>query len=164
MLAVGKILKAHGIRGDVKAESYMDAPDLFSKLKTVYIDGKPYDVERARAMGGFVLLKLKNVDTMNDAELLKNKELSALKSELPTPKEGRYYIDDLIGCTVSDGETIGVLDDIYQFGSADVYVVKNGEKTVMFPYLESVIEKIDVENKQIFVVKSEFMKVAVYED
>ncbi len=165
MLVVGKILKAHGVRGDVKAESYMDAPNLFSKLKTVYIDGKPIVVERARSSGGFALLKLVGVDTMNDAEALRNKELFAKKEDLPKPQEGRFYIDDLLGCSVTDGvAVIGVLDDIYQYGSADVYVVKSNGATIMFPLIDGVAENIDVKTKVITVNRAEFDKVAVYED
>lgn len=166
MLAVGKALKAHGIRGDVKAESYMDAPDLFSKIKTLYVGGKPYTVEKARAMGNFVLIKFKDVDTMNAAEAFRNRELFAKKEDLPKPKEGRYYIDDLIGCATSDGDGqfLGTVSDVYQYGSADVYVLEYKGKTVMFPFVDGVVLNVDTDNKKITVDGKEFEKVAVYED
>ena len=166
MLAVGKGLKAHGIRGDVKTECYTDTPALFLKIKKLTVDKKEYEIEHARISGNFVLVKFRGIDTMNDAERFRNKEFFAKKSDLPDPGEGRYYIDDVIGCFVYDGEKkIGAMEDILQYGSADVYVMRGIDgKMVMFPYVDGVIEKIDVVEKEIFIIKNGFDKVAVYED
>lgn len=165
MLVVGRALKAHGVRGDVKAECFMDAPGLFSAIKTVYADGEAYEVEKSRVNGNFVLLKLKGVDTMDDAEKLRGKELSVRREELPAPAEGRYYIDDLIGCSVFDGaEKIGVLAEILQHGSADVYVVHGRRGVVMFPLVDGVVRSVDIGGKRIEVDGTEFGRVAVYED
>lgn len=166
MLAVGKILKAHGIRGDVKAESYMDTPASFSEIKKLFVDGEELVVERAKVAGNFVLIKFKGVDTMNDAELLRGKLLSAEKTDLPDPGQNRYYIGDLLGSKVCDEEGcfIGTLKDVLQYGSADVYLLENGKGTVMFPFVGDVVKEISVKEQIITVCKSEFEKVAVYED
>lgn len=166
MLAVGKILKAHGIRGDVKAESYMDTPASFSEIKKLFVDGKELAVERAKVAGNFVLIKFKGVDTMNDAELLRGKLLSAEKTDLPDPGQNRYYIGDLLGSKVCDeeGTVLGTLKEILQYGSADVYLLKTDKGTVMFPYVGEVIKEISPEGKTITVRRREFEKVAVYED
>lgn len=165
MLAVGKILKPHGIKGFVKAESFMDGPALLCRIKTLYVGGE-YAVEKASVSGNFVLLKLKGVDSMDAAEKLRGMQLFAKKSDLPKPDEGRYYIDDLLKSDVADedGKFIGVLYEILQHGSADVYVVKNNGATVMFPLIDGVVESFDTENKKITVNRAEFDKVAVYED
>lgn len=166
MLTVGKILKAHGIRGDVKAESYMDTPASFSALKTLYTEGKEFPLEKAKPAGNFVLLKFKGVDTMNEAEKLRGKLLFAKKEDLPDPGKGRYYIDDLLGSRVCDeeGAVLGILKDILQYGSADVYLLETDKGTVMFPYVGEVIREISTERKTITVCRREFGKVAVYED
>ena len=166
MLAVGKGLKAHGIRGDVKTECYTDTPDLFLKIKKLTVDKKEYIVERARVSGNFAYLKFRGIDTMNDAENFRNKEFFVNKADLPDPGEGRYYIDDVIGCAVFDGDKkIGFMEEVLQYGSADVYVMRAPDgKTIMFPYVDGVIDNIDIVGKKISIIKEGFDKVAVYED
>lgn len=166
MLAVGKGLKANGIRGDVKTECYTDTPALFLKIKKLTVDKKEYEIERARVAGNFAYIKFRGIDTMNDAESFRNKEFFARRCDLPDPGEGRYYIDDVIGCAVCDGDVrIGVLEDVLQYGSADVYVVRSIDgRSIMFPYVDGVIKEIDVVNKRISIIKDGFDKVAVYED
>lgn len=166
MLTVGKAIKAHGIRGDIKAECYMDEAAMFSSLKVLYFDGNAYEVEKTRSMGNFLLIKLSGVDTMDDAEKFRGKEIFARKTDLPQPKEGRYYIDDLVGSTVVNecGERLGLLKQILQYGSADVYLMSDRGKTVMFPLIDGVVKSVDIVKKVITVDSLEYSKVAVYED
>lgn len=165
MLTIGKVLKAHGVRGDIKVDCYLDTPQKMLKIKEVLIDGKNYKIERTAQSGSFVLFKLDGIDTMEQAETLRNTLIMAKKEDLPPNEEGRYYIDDIIGCTVIRGEeTIGNVVDIYQYGSADVYVVSSDKGQIMFPFVDGVIDNIDIKNKKITINKSKFAEVAVYED
>ena len=166
MLSVGKVLKAHGVRGEVKAECFTDAPSCLVHVKRLFIEGKEYAVEKCRVQGNFLLIKLADVNDMNAAELFRNKELFAEKSDLPKLPEGRFYIDDVVGAEVFVGEKkLGKLVDVLQYGSADVYVVKTKDGSdVMFPYVGNVIESVDVFKKTILLNEAEFAKVAVYED
>lgn len=165
MLVIGKALKAHGVRGDIKAECYLDTPQKMLELKQVFIDGRNYKIERTARSGSFVLLKLCGIDSMEQAETLKNAIFYAQKADLPPNEEGRYYIDDIIGCIVkSKAEILGKVVDIYQYGSADVYVIDGDKGQIMFPFLDGVIDNIDINNKEITVNESKFAEVAVYED
>lgn len=166
MLSVGKALKAHGVRGEIKAECYTDAPSFLVRVKKLFVDGKEYSVEKIRAQGEFLLIKLEGVEDMNAAEWFRGKVFFARKNDLPSLPEGRYFIQDLIGSAVYLGEEkLGKLNDILQYGSADVYVVQtaNGQE-VLFPYVGSVVQKVDIDKKEIVLSEDEFKKVAVYED
>ncbi len=165
MLIIGKALKAHGVRGHIKVESYLDTPQQMLKLKEVFIDGKNYKIERTALNGSFVLLKLEAIDAMDEAEKFRNAIIYASKENLPKNEAGRYYIDDIIGCLVKNNEeTLGKVTDIYQYGSADVYVIDSSSGQIMFPFVDGVIENIDINNKVILVNKTKFAEVAVYED
>jgi 16S rRNA processing protein RimM len=160
---IGKITRPHGVRGGVKVESFMDTPYAFSAIKEVEINGVFYKVERVQA-GAPLILKLAGINSIEDAEKLRNQQIFINKEDAPPPDEDRYYIEDLLGCEVLlDAKSIGKLSDILQYGSADIYCIK-GEKNIMFPYVGDVIEKIDIEKKEIVLNSEEFKKVAVYED
>jgi len=168
MLLIGKILRAHGVRGEVKAECFTDTPDCFLKLKKVCVGAKEtteYSVERARASAGFALLKLEGVSTASEAELLRGKDIFAEKSALPPLPKGRHYVSDLIGCEVFADEKLGLLAEILNHGSKDVYVVRGGDgKEVLFPLVDGVISDIDIDNKKITLDVERFKQVAVYNE
>lgn len=165
MLVIGKVLKAHGIKGEIKVNSFMDTPDILLKLKEISIGNTLYDIERTALIGSFILFKLRGIDSIESAEKLRNLEITVKKSSLPPVEKGRYYIDDIMGCRVlASGETIGEIVDILQYGSADVYVVKSLDKQIMFPFVDGVIKNINISSKEITVNKDKFLQVAVYED
>lgn len=165
MLSVGKCLKAHGIRGDIKVASYMDTPNSFCVLKRLIIDGKPYEVENARVLGGFPLIKLKNIDTMNDAENFREKEIFVARSDMPELEENVFYVDDLIGSTIIlEGKALGKLTEINQYPSSDVYVISAKNKKITFPAAGGAVERVDAAEKKIYLNKQLFTETAVYED
>ena len=148
---IGKIVRPHGIKGAVRAETYTSNPQRFKKLKEVIIDSKTIAVERV------------GIDTMDDAEKLRNKNVVIKRSQLPEPENGTYYIDDLIGSDVLvDGDKIGILTKIEQFGSADVYEVTLEQGTVNFPAIKDVFSYVDVKKGVINLKGYIFSRICVY--
>ncbi len=166
MLLVAKGIKAHGIKGDIKINCYTDTPATITHLKEVIIKGKTYKVEKVREISAsFALLKLDGVDTMNDAEMFRDSKIFSNRDKMPKLQEGVYYIDDLLGAKIMiDGEEIGILTEILQHGSADVYVINTSKGEIMFPFIDGVVEKVDLNERIIYINKEEFDKVAVYEN
>ena len=166
MIAVCKALKAHGVRGEVKVECYTDTPASLAPIKILFSDNIEYKTERVKPFGNFALIKFIGIDDMTKAEKLRNKTFFARREDMPSPEKGAYYIDDLNGCVVFDesGKRIGIVKEILQYGSADVFVLSESGKTIMFPHLQRVIASVSVQDKTITVDKNEFEKVAVYED
>lgn len=164
MLLVARGLKAHGIRGDIKAECLADSPDALTKLPALTAQGQEYKTEYVRAFGAYVLIKLAGINTAEGAENFRNAEFFAHRADMPKLDDDTFYIEDVIGCSVfADGRNIGAVTDILNHGSADIYVVK-GTKNVMFPYVSGLITKFDLENKSIYLDGKLFGEVAVYED
>lgn len=152
---IGKILNAHGVRGELKVEPLTDNPERYKILEQVYLEDRKknytlYDVEFVRFHKGNVLIKLAGIDDMDAAKLVKNQHLAINKSDRMPLEEGAYYIDDLIGLQVfEDDRPIGVLKDVLQPGANDVYVLDSTIYPDLYiPALKSVILSVDLENKR----------------
>jgi 16S rRNA processing protein RimM len=93
------------------------------------------------------VLKLASIDTEKDAEALRGAVVEVEASDLPRPPEGTYYHYQIIGAKVvsSGGEDLGVVAEILETGSNDVYVVRADGSEVLVPALAGVVLKVDVD-------------------
>lgn len=151
---IGLITNTHALKGEVKVKPYTDNPKKFNELKQILIDFNgnliSYDIESVRYQNEIILLKLKTIDSIEEAEKLKNHYIKIPRSSAKELEEGEYFIADLIGCVVYAEDFIGILDDIFTAGAGDVYVIKRkGKKDLLLPGLKSVIKNIDLTNKRI---------------
>ena len=111
-------------------------------------------IENARYQKHLVILKLKNVEDMNSAEKLKGCYIKIHRKDARKLPKGKYFIADIIGSEVitDDGKSLGKVDDIYNTGSNDIYVVKDElGKQILLPGIKEVILNVDIE-KQIVTV------------
>jgi len=156
-LSIGQIVNTHGIRGEVKVYPLTDDASRFNKLKEVYIEAKnemtKYQVESAKHLKNTVILKLKGVDTMNDAEKLRQLYIKVGRWDAVRLPKDTFFICDIVDSEVFDihGELLGKLYDVLQTGSNDVYVVKNDTKEILIPALKTVVKEINLQNKKIIV-------------
>ena len=151
LIEVGQIVNTHGIRGEVKLNPWTD--DLYDLLDLeVFYEkgGNVLHVESSKVHKNIVIIKFSENKTMNDAEKMKGKILYTEKIPLP---EGRYYIKDLIGLKVFEGENLlGELTDVFNTGANDIYEVKTPDgKRIYLPVIDGVIENVDLENGRIYV-------------
>ena len=159
-IIIGRVVKAVGIKGEIKVAPITDDMLRYKKLKTVYITGIPYQILSCRFDKAFVFLKLNGFFTRDDAEKIVGDYLEIDRVNAIVPENG-YLIADIEGCKLflSDGEEVGA-----QYGAADVFTIEGNGKVCRCPFLNKVIEKIDVESKIIVANKKEFTAVCVYED
>lgn len=152
LLEIGKIVNTHGLRGDLKVMPWCDDPEIFCELAYVLIDGAEFEIEKSAIHKNAVLLKLKGVNHINDAEGYRNKVVKIPREELGELPEGTYYICDLLGCEVetTDGRALGKVCDIIKTGSNDVYVVEDdNKKQVLLPVIDEVVKLVDIQAKRI---------------
>ena len=157
-LEIGQIVNTFGIKGEVKVKPFTDDIKRFDKLKKVNIEQKnskqEYEIENIKYHKDMVILKLKGIDQIEQAELLRNSYLKIDRNEEEPLEENTYYIVDLLGLSVytEEGILLGILDDIYNTGSNDIYVVKDSlGKQTLLPAIQDVIKEIDIENQKIIV-------------
>lgn len=153
-LEVGQIVNTHGIKGEIKVVPFTDDISRFDKLKKVYVktkkESKLYQIEGVRYHKNMVLLKLQGIDNPEQAELLKNSFLEIDREDAVPLKEGTYFIADLIGLEVytDEGNLLGKVDDIYNTGANDIYVVKDElGKTILLPGIKDVIKQVILDEK-----------------
>ena len=164
-LTVGKIAKPQGVGGELKISPLTDDVNRFKSLKSVFVDGKNYNVCKARISPNGVFLTLEGVNDRNSAERLRNKDVEVDRKDAVRLEKDRYFIVDIISCDVYvDEEKIGSLVDVLQYGSADVYVISTKKGRVMIPAIERIVLGIDVENKKITLDGQAFEDLAVYEE
>ena len=158
MLEIGQIVNTFGIKGMVKIVPFTDDIKRFDNLKTIYVVTKSkktkYEIEEIKYHKNLVLAKLKGIDNMNDAELLKQSSVQIERKDAISLEKNTYFIVDLIGLKVitDKNEELGNIVDIFNTGSNDIYVVKDemGKQTLL-PAISEVIKNIDMENKVITV-------------
>lgn len=162
MLIIGKIVKAQGIKGEVKIIPITDDVLRFNKLKKATVKGNEMTVEYSRVQGGCAFVKFKGVDNRNDAELLQNEFVSVAREDAVKLPENTWFIVDILGSKVFVGDKeIGALVDVMQNSAVDVYVVSDGKTEVMFPALKNLILKVDTDKKVIILDEKRFKEVAV---
>lgn len=157
-LEVGQIVNTHGIKGYVKVVPFTNYIERFEELEKIYIKKKNETVEmyieEIKYQKNMVLVKFKGIERIEEAELLKNSIVLIDRENSIELEEGEYFIVDLIGLDVYTDESklLGKLDDIYNTGSNDIYVVKDElGKQLLLPALKEVIKDIDLDNKKMTV-------------
>lgn len=157
-LEIGQIVNTFGIKGMVKVKPFTDNIERFSNLEKIYIKNKSgqteYKIQEVKYYKNMVLVKFEGIENPEQADLLRNSYLIVDRETEEPLEAGRYYIVDMIGLDVftDDNEYLGKLEDIYNTGSNDIYVVKNElGKQVLLPAIEDVIKNIDMDNKKVIV-------------
>lgn len=150
---VGVIANTHGIRGEVKVFPTTEDPQRFKGMKEIILDTgsekKVLEVASARFFKNLVILKFKGIDSINDIEKYKGKDLLVTRENAIPLNEGEYYIADIIGATVvtEDGAQFGILKDVLTTGANDVYVVDHEGTEVLLPVIPDCVLERDMEQK-----------------
>lgn len=148
-LEAGKIINTHGIRGEVKIMPYCDSAELLSEFDRLFM-GKMHReiiIERSRVFKGTVIAKIEGVDTVEEAEKLRNIMLYMHRDDLKLDDD-TYFIADLIEAEVRDADTgfvYGKIADVMQTGANDVYVVRGKGREYLVPAIADVVVSTDID-------------------
>jgi 16S rRNA processing protein RimM len=152
LIAVGRITGTHGIKGQLRLQSYSGNLDNLTAARSVILrqpDGtlREYGLRRAADHGNVFLLTLAGFDNINQVLDLVGSELCLEPGQLPEPGEGEYYWRDLLGLAVNTdcGQTLGMISDILETGANDIYVVTGQGREYLIPAVASVITTIDLQ-------------------
>jgi 16S rRNA processing protein RimM len=154
-VVVGKVTKAHGIRGEVAVEIRSDNPERFTDGASVFTpDGRELTIERVHAHGQRTLVLFVGVADRTAAEALAGTLLEVPESWLPTLGEGEYWPFELEGCrVVTDADReLGTVSEVIPNPANDLWVAvdDDGVETLV-PALRDVIVEVDVTAKRILV-------------
>jgi 16S rRNA processing protein RimM len=146
-VAVGRVLSAFGLKGELKVQALTDNPDRFKPKSKLWAGDQPVTVLRSREAQGHVYLTLKGFPDRTSVERLRHRILQVPESELPALAEGEYYRFQLIGLEVVDrgGNAIGRLEEVIETGANDVYRVRTPEGAdVLLAATADVVVRVEV--------------------
>lgn len=154
MIEIGKIVKPQGIHGEVKIVPQR-ASENYKDLRKVFIENKEYEIETISCRDA-LYIKFSEISDRNNAETLRGKSVYILEDQIEHLSENEFYFKDLIGAKVLDEKKkeIGTIEDIEQFGAADVIIIRERNMLFSVPFLDSVFKKI--ESGKVFVSGEEY--------
>lgn len=162
LIPVGKIIGTHGIKGLLKVYSYSGNIESLQSVDTVFLKGKDGTVsgfvkKSVKSHSGGFILGVGEFSDINQVLNLVGSELCIALSQLPIPDENEYYWRDLIGISVytDQGVSLGLLADIFETGSSDVYVVRDNSKEYLIPAIAEVITHVDILGKKMIITPLE---------
>lgn len=146
----GRIVGAHGIRGEVKLRPHNPESELPSALTELLLERRgevrSHVVVAAREHGGTWLLELEGVKSRNDAETLTGSIAWVEESRLGPLADNEYYHHQLIGLTVVDesGERLGEVQRVLSAGASDVLEIIDGKLERLVPMVDEFVRSIDL--------------------
>ena len=145
-MIVGRILKAHGVRGEVVVASESDNPARFARGAVLITpEGSRLVVRASRPHRWALIISFEGVDDRTAAEGLRGKALSVESRDRRALQSGEYWPDDLVGLSVRDqqGAPLGVIIDVI-VGAQDRLVVQTPSGTVDVPFVHSLVPHVDI--------------------
>jgi 16S rRNA processing protein RimM len=156
LVAIAKLVKSRGLRGELVAEVLTDFPERFDELETVvalFPDGKRRElkIERFWFQKGRIVFKFAGFDSIETAEALRGAEICVPESEAIELAEDEFFDWQLAGCEVetSEGDKIGRVKELMRTGGTEILVVAGADKEYLIPFAGTICTEVDVENKLI---------------
>ena len=161
-VAIARIVKPQGRRGEVAAEILTDFPERFEALKQAFLENPgaapdPVAVEECWAHKGRIVLKLSGIDSIDAADRLRSRHVLIPREERREPGPQQHYLSDLIGCAVvilraGTEVAVGEVVDVQATGGTDLVHVKRPDgQEVLIPLAEAICLQIDTDAKRILI-------------
>lgn len=155
-VAVGRITRTHGVRGEVAVLPLSDIGSRFEPGSTIFLDerqDRPLTVASARPHRKRLLVAFHGVEDRTAAEELRGHYLFVPSSSAPPLPEGEYWAHDLIGCEVrtEEGRLLGTVGEVIHGPANDVWVTEGPDGEVLIPALKDVVNQVDTAGRRIVV-------------
>jgi 16S rRNA processing protein RimM len=156
LIPIGKIVGTHGIKGNLKVISFAESTDSFAPGRHLALrrNGElvaTCTIAFASPHKRVIVLALEGIASIDAAKEWIGSELCVDKTTLPELEAGTYYWHQIIGMKVvtTDGRYLGRVDAVWPTGSNDVYVVREEDKEILIPAIDSVVIEIDLDKEVI---------------
>lgn len=154
-VVVGRVTKAHGVRGEVSVVNRSDNPERWVPGAVVTTaEGRPLTVGAVRPHGDRLLVTFEGIADRAGAEALRGCELSVPRSELPVLGPDEWWPHDLEGCriTTDAGRDLGIVREVVFNPANDLWVAVDGAGTeTLVPALKDLLLEVDTASKRILV-------------
>jgi 16S rRNA processing protein RimM len=163
LLLVGRVWRAHGVRGEVKVMPETDDPTRFTDLRIVYVGSSPVSARvlrvesvrlQATKRGTIIIMKLKGIDSREQVDTLRRANVFARETDLPALADDEFFIHDLIGLHVvtDKGEPVGTVEEVMTVPAQEILVVsRQGKEAVLIPAVGEFVVEMDLDERRIVV-------------
>ncbi len=156
LVAIAKIMKPRGLRGEVAADILTDFPERFEGLENViavFADGTRADlkIEDFWFQKDRIVLRFDGFASVEAANTLRGVEICIPESSAAKLEEGEFFDWQLAGCEVETigGEMVGTVRELMRTGGTEILVVEDGAREYLIPFAESICTEVDIEGKKI---------------
>ena len=156
LVAIAKIVRPRGLRGEVVAELLTDFSGRFENLENVIgvaASGQRTDlkIENFWFQKDRIVLKLTGFDSVDAAEALRGTEICIAETEAADLAEDEFFDWQLEGCEVEtlEGEKLGTVRELMRTAGGELLVVENGSREVLIPFARAICPEVDIEQKLI---------------
>ena len=149
-LRIGVVTSPHGVRGEVRVYPTTDEISRFSEVGTLLLEKEGVrslrTIESVKQLKGMVALKLSGIDSVEEAETIRNADLLIRRDQSSPLKEGQYFIGDLLDLLAvrEDGTEVGTVEDVLKTGANSVLVIKKKDgKELLLPVNPDCVLSVD---------------------
>ena len=162
LIIIGKLFKTHGLHGAFKVAVLTDDSGRFQKLKNVILE-TPSGIQKVctilsvRGDKSQVVLSCREMTSIEEAEPFVKGWVKIPRSVLIPLSDNQYYRFDLIGMAVyfGDNQFLGVIEEVLETGSNDVFVVRRESKEYLIPAIRQVVKEIDIRHRRMVIDRME---------
>jgi 16S rRNA processing protein RimM len=157
LVAVGRIVRPQGRRGEVRVEPLTDVPERLGELRECWLvppaAGERHDVEAVWFQGRVPVVKLAGSATMTDAQALVGRLVTIPRAAVRRLPPDRYYAFDLVGCVVEtpEGATLGTIAEVLSGPEHDYWTVQRGDRAWPLPAVAAIVERVDLTARRVVV-------------
>jgi 16S rRNA processing protein RimM len=142
LLELGRVAGSYGVRGWIRVER----PEVaLARCDRWWIGGTEYAVEETKAHSGALLARLSGITSPEAARKLKGATVAVERGALPDPGKGHYYLGDLVGLAVVNGQgvALGTVKKFFTNGAQDVMELA-GDRARLLPWVPAVVKEVDL--------------------
>jgi 16S rRNA processing protein RimM len=157
LVAVGRIVRPQGRRGEVRLEALTDAPERLRELRECWLvpppDGERHEVEAVWFQGRVPIVKLAASASMTDAQALVGRLVTIPRAAVRPLPPDRYYAFDLLGCAVDtpDGEKLGTIAEVLAGPEHDYWTVQRDGRAWLLPAVSAIVLRVDLTGRRVTV-------------
>lgn len=156
LVAIARLVKTRGLRGEIVADVLTDFPERFENLKTVFAvapngETSELEIENFWFQKNRIIFKFAGFDSIEAAENLRGYEICVAENQAVELEADEFFDWELENCAVEtvEGESIGKVKEILRTGGTEILVVAGETKEYLIPFAETICTEVDVENKLI---------------
>ncbi|MBR3436292.1 MAG: 16S rRNA processing protein RimM [Lachnospiraceae bacterium] len=155
-LRIGVVTSPHGVRGEVRVYPTTDEISRFSEVGTLLLEKEGVrslrTVESVKRLKGMVALKLSGIDSVEEAEKVRNADLLIRRDQSSPLKEGQYFIGDLLDLRAvrEDGTEAGKVEDVLLTGANSVLLIRKPDgKELLIPVIPDCVLSVDYDEETV---------------